>query len=58
MKEFFVSPVNRKVIVPDALKKDVPISGTDMDKFLAWDWDFMNKNTETITRRWNEVVGK
>ena len=58
MKEFFVSPVNRKVVVPDALKKDIPISGKEMDKFLAWDWAYMNKNSEAITKRWNEVVGK
>ena len=58
MKEFFVSPVNRKVVVPDALRKDIPISGKDMDRFLAWDWAFMNQNAETITRRWNEQVGK
>lgn len=58
MKEFFVSPVNRKVVVPDALKKDIPISGKEMDKFLAWDWAYMNKNAEAITKRWNEVVGK
>ena len=58
MKEFFVSPVNRKVVVPDALKKDIPISGQAMDKFLAWDWGYMNKNAEAITKRWNEVVGK
>jgi putative spermidine/putrescine transport system substrate-binding protein len=58
MKEFFVSPVNRKVVVPDALKKDIPISGKEMDKFLAWDWAYMNKYSEAITKRWNEVVGK
>ena len=55
MREFFVSPVNRKVVVPDALKKDVPVSGSAMDKFIPWDWDFMNKNTEALTRRWSET---
>jgi len=29
-----------------------------MDKFLTWDWAYMNKNAEAITKRWNEVVGK
>lgn len=55
MKEFFVSPVNRKVSVPDALKKDIPVSGTAMEKFIHWDWEFMNKNSEAITRRWGET---
>ena len=58
MKEFFVSPVNRKVTVPEGLKKDVPVSGKDMGRFFSWDWAFMNKNAEAITRRWNETVGK
>ncbi len=58
MKEFFVSPVNRKVVVPEAMKKDIPVSGAAMDKFISWDWDFMNKNTEAVTRRWNEIFSK
>ncbi len=58
MKEFFVSPVNRKVVVPDSLRKDVPVSGAEMSRFLAWDWAFVNQNAELITRRWNEQVGK
>jgi len=58
MKEFFVSPVNRKVVVPDSLKKDIPISGKEMDKLLAWDWAFMNKNADAIAKRWNETFGK
>lgn len=57
MKQFFVSPVNRKVTVPDDLKRDVPVSGAAMDKLLKWDWAFMNGNIESITKRWNETFG-
>ena len=57
MKEFFVSPVNRKVIIPDDLHRDVPVSGSEMDRFFTWDWDFMNANAESIAKRWNEIFG-
>jgi putative spermidine/putrescine transport system substrate-binding protein len=57
MQEFLVSPVNRKVSVPKELAKDVPVSGADMDRFIAWDWDFMNANAESIAKRWNTIFG-
>lgn len=57
MREFFVSPVNRKVAVPDDLKKDVPVSGDAMEAFIDWDWAFMNAHAEDISRRWNETFG-
>jgi putative spermidine/putrescine transport system substrate-binding protein len=55
MTEFLVSPVSRKVTVPENLKRDVPVSGNDMDRFIEWDWDFMNANAEAISKRWNEI---
>jgi putative spermidine/putrescine transport system substrate-binding protein len=58
MKEFFVSPVNRKVTVPETLKKDVPVSGRDMERFFTWDWAFVNQNAEALARRWNETFAK
>lgn len=57
MRQFFVSPVNKKVEVPADLQKDVPVSGAAMESFIDWDWDYMNANAETISRRWNEVFG-
>jgi putative spermidine/putrescine transport system substrate-binding protein len=57
MRTFFVSPVNRKVAVPADLKRDVPVSGADMDRFIKWDWDFVNKDAEPIARRWNAIFG-
>lgn len=57
MREFFVSPVNRKVEIPPDLARDVPVSGKDMDRFIKWDWAFMNANAEAIARRWNETFG-
>ncbi len=52
MREFFISPTNQKVMVPDDLKKAVPISGADMAKILTWDWDFVNKNQGELAERW------
>ena len=57
MRTFFVSPVNRKVEIPADLRRDVPVSGKDMERFIKWDWDFVNKNAETFARRWNEIFG-
>lgn len=56
MKEFFVSPTNSKVIVPDDLKADVPISGAEMDNILTWDWDFMNKNQAQFAETWTKTI--
>lgn len=55
MREFFVSPVNQKVIVPTDLQKDVPVSGPDMAKILTWDWDFVNQNQAALGERWTKT---
>jgi putative spermidine/putrescine transport system substrate-binding protein len=56
-REFYVSPTNSKVEIPDDLKAQVPISGAQMDQILNWDWDFANANVDDWTRRWNETFG-
>ena len=55
MREFFVSPVNQKVVVPADLQKDVPVSGADMAKILTWDWDFVNQNQAALGERWTKT---
>jgi putative spermidine/putrescine transport system substrate-binding protein len=57
MREFFISPVNRKVETPADLKRDVPVTGADMDRFIKWDWAFVNANAEQFAKRWNEIFG-
>ncbi|WP_339115162.1 ABC transporter substrate-binding protein [Thioclava sp. GXIMD2076] len=57
MREFFVSPVNKTVEVPEDLQKDVPVFGAAMDQFIEWDWELMNSRSEEIARRWNEIFG-
>ncbi|SED85593.1 putative spermidine/putrescine transport system substrate-binding protein [Rhizobiales bacterium GAS191] len=56
MAEFFISPTNQKVAVPDDMKRNVPISGADMAKILTWDWDFVNKNQGDFAERWAKTV--
>lgn len=56
MKQFFVSPTNSKVVVPDELKKDVPISGEMMDRILTWDWNFMNEKQAGFAETWAKVL--
>lgn len=57
MREFFVSPVNTKVSVPEDLAADVPVSGEAMAGLLEWDWAWANANADELTRRWNETFG-
>jgi putative spermidine/putrescine transport system substrate-binding protein len=52
MRQFFVSPTNQKVVVPDDLKSDVPVSGDKMANIHTWDWDFVNKNAGELAERW------
>jgi putative spermidine/putrescine transport system substrate-binding protein len=57
MREFFVTPVNTKVVVPDDLAQDVPVSGAAMAGLIEWDWEWANQNNDMLTRRWNETFG-
>lgn len=56
MQQFFISPTNAKVVVPDALKADVPISGPAMDKILTWDWGFVNEKQGELSERWAKTL--
>lgn len=55
-KEFFVSPTNSKVVIPDDLKADVPVSGEAMTKILTWDWDFVNEKQGELAERWAKTI--
>ncbi|MFI4994501.1 MAG: PotD/PotF family extracellular solute-binding protein [Hyphomicrobiales bacterium] len=56
MAEFFISPTNQKVVVPDDMKRNVPIFGPEMAKILTWDWEFVNKNQGDFAERWAKTV--
>lgn len=57
MREFFVSPTNTAVTVPDELAYEVPISGERMADILQWDWGFVNDNQGALSERWAATVG-
>ncbi|TYR33219.1 ABC transporter substrate-binding protein [Mesorhizobium microcysteis] len=57
MREFYVSPTNTAVTVPEDLAYEVPISGDRMSDILQWDWAFVNENQNELSERWASTVG-
>ena len=57
MREFYTSPTNSKVVVPDELKADIPVSGDAMANILTWDWNFVNENQAALADRWAREIG-
>lgn len=57
MREFYVSPTNASVTVPESLAYEVPISGAKMDSIMQWDWGFVNDNQGALSERWTSTVG-
>ena len=56
VEEFFITPVNTKVAIPDALKDKMPIGANDISKILQWDWVAANAVRDQVTERWNRVM--
>ena len=56
-REFYVSPVNTRVVVPDDLRGAIPVSGDALGSILRFDWAFAASQSETISKRWSEMVG-
>jgi putative spermidine/putrescine transport system substrate-binding protein len=56
MRQFYTSPTNSKVVVPDELKADIPVSGAAMDKILTWDWNFVNEKQAELADRWAKEI--
>lgn len=57
MREFYVSPTNTAVTVPEELAYEVPISGERMNDIMQWDWAFVNENQNELSERWAATVG-
>ena len=57
MREFYVSPTNASVKVPEDLAYEVPISGARMADILQWDWGFVNEHQGELSERWAKTVG-
>jgi len=56
MREFFTSPTNSKVVVPEDLKADIPVSGDAMANILTWDWEFVNEKQGEYADRWAKTI--
>ncbi len=55
-QEFYVAPVNRKVVVPEDLRGAIPVSGADLEKIMRFDWQFIAANSDAISRKWSEAI--
>ncbi|MFD2236452.1 ABC transporter substrate-binding protein [Aureimonas populi] len=56
MREFYTSPTNSRVVVPEELRAAVPVSGEAMAGILTWDWDFVNENQGELADRWARTI--
>lgn len=56
VRNFFWSPVNKNVEVPDDLKDAVPIHGERMNDIILWDWKTANANRDKVIERWNKEM--
>jgi len=57
MRQFFISPTNTKVVVPEELKYQVPVSGDTMSQIKVWDWEFVNAHQDEFAETWTKTVG-
>ena len=56
VREFYISPANTKVEVPDDLKELIPISGERTDEIVTFDWARANAERDQIIERWNKTM--
>lgn len=55
-KEFFVTPVNKLVTVPDDLHAAIPVYGDAIKNIVTFDWGFVAKNSQLIADRWSKEL--
>ncbi len=55
-REFYSAPVNRKVQVPDDLRDAIPVSGDGLDAIIRFDWSFITKNADRISKLWAQQI--
>jgi putative spermidine/putrescine transport system substrate-binding protein len=56
VNEFFTTPVNRDVEIPQALRGDLPIGVNQLDQILRWDWTAFNAQRDAVIDRWNRTM--
>jgi putative spermidine/putrescine transport system substrate-binding protein len=56
VREFFISPLNSKVAIPDNLKSAIPIHGERLREIKVFDWAAANRIRDTVIERWNKEM--
>ncbi|MGI9335240.1 MAG: ABC transporter substrate-binding protein [Gammaproteobacteria bacterium] len=56
VRNYFWSPVNKNVTVPEDLREAVPIAGEKMSSIIVWDWKTANANRDKVIERWNKTM--
>lgn len=56
VRNYYWSPVNKEVEVPEDLKALVPIAGEKMNSIIVWDWKTANANRDRVIERWNKEM--
>ncbi len=56
VNEFFITPVNREVAIPEALRSELLIGVNDLDRIMRWDWTAFNAQRDQVIDRWNRTM--
>ena len=56
VKDFYVTPSNQTVVIPDDLKKLIPLRDEKMKDIVVFDWETANKNRDQVIDRWNKEM--
>jgi len=54
--EFYQTPVNVNVAIPDNLKAELTVGVNDISKIIKFDWAGANAQRDKVTERWNRVM--
>ncbi|MBL8837179.1 MAG: extracellular solute-binding protein [Alphaproteobacteria bacterium] len=56
VNEFFITPVNRDVAIPESLRSQLPIGVNELNQIMTWDWTAFNAQRDAVIDRWNRVM--
>jgi putative spermidine/putrescine transport system substrate-binding protein len=51
-----VLPANSKTVIPESVRKEMPIPTEDVKKIIKWDWSRANRQMPEITDAWNRTI--
>jgi putative spermidine/putrescine transport system substrate-binding protein len=55
-EEFFVTPTNTNVKLPEALRKEGLLDPSELSKTITWDWVRYTAERDQVVDRWNRVM--